>query len=526
MNRPIRLLIVEDSEDDARLALRSLRRGGFDPSYRRVQDIGALLRALVEKTWDAVISDFSLPGFSGLDALQAFRSTGTDIPFIFVSGTIGEETAVQAMKAGASDYVMKQNLARLAPAMERERAQAAVRAERRQAELDLRQYEAQLRHAQKMESIGTLAGGIAHDFNNILGAVLGNATLLRQEIGPDHPGLVNVDEIQRAGLRARELVRQILAFSRKQAAELQVQPLAPIVVETHKLLRATLPTRVTLETELPEASPHVLADSTQIQQVLMNLCTNAWHALPDGSGRIGIGLREVLLDQGSADLAALGTLPPGRYAHLWVSDTGVGMDAATRERIFEPFFTTKPVGQGTGLGLSVVHGIVVSHGGGIRVDTQPGIGTTFDLYIPACEQPVQDEPVPAPADSPAQGHGEHVVYIDDDETMMLVASRLLQRAGYQVSAFSDARAALEAVRAAPLRFDLVVTDFNMPDCSGLEVASELAFLRPDLPVIISSGHLTEDLRIRAAAIGVRSLLEKENSFDQLCPTVARVLAMG
>jgi signal transduction histidine kinase/CheY-like chemotaxis protein len=421
---------------------------------------------------------------------------------------------------------MKQNLARLAPAMERELAQAAVRAERRQAELDLRQYEAQLRHAQKMESIGTLAGGIAHDFNNILGAVLGNATLLRQEIGPDHPGLVNVDEIQRAGLRARELVRQILAFSRKQAAELQVQPLAPIVVETHKLLRATLPTRVTLETELPEASPHVLADSTQIQQVLMNLCTNAWHALPDGSRPIGIGLLEVLLDQGSADLAALGTLPPGRYAHLWVSDTGVGMDAATRERIFEPFFTTKPVGQGTGLGLSVVHGIVVSHGGGIRVDTQPGIGTTFDLYIPACEQPVQDEPVPAPADSPAQGHGEHVVYIDDDETMMLVASRLLQRAGYRVSAFNDARAALEAVREAPLRFDLVVTDFNMPGCSGLEVASELAFLRPDLPVIISSGHLTEDLRIRAAAIGVRSLLEKENSFDQLCPTVARVLAMG
>ena len=234
----------------------------------------------------------------------------------------------------------------------------------------------------------------------------------------------------------------------------------------------------------------------------------------------------MLLDQGSADLAALGTLPPGRYAHLWVSDTGVGMDAATRERIFEPFFTTKPVGQGTGLGLSVVHGIVVSHGGGIRVDTQPGIGTTFDLYIPACEQPVQDEPVPAPADSPAQGHGEHVVYIDDDETMMLVASRLLQRAGYRVSAFNDARAALEAVREAPLRFDLVVTDFNMPGCSGLEVASELAFLRPDLPVIISSGHLTEDLRIRAAAIGVRSLLEKENSFDQLCPTVARVLAMG
>jgi signal transduction histidine kinase len=276
---------------------------------------------------------------------------------------------------------MKQNMARLAPAIERELAQAAVRAERRQAEVDLRQYEAQLRHAQKMESIGTLAGGIAHDFNNILGAVLGNATLLRQELGADHPGLVNVDEIQRAGLRARELVRQILAFSRKQAPELHVQPLAPIVIETHKLLRATLPTRVTLEADLPEPSPSVLADSTQIQQVLMNLCTNAWHALPDGTGRIGIGLREVQLDAGSADLAALGALPPGRYAHLWVSDTGAGMDAATRERIFEPFFTTKPVGQGTGLGLGLVYEIVQKHSGTIDVQSRPGF-TEFTIKFP------------------------------------------------------------------------------------------------------------------------------------------------
>ncbi|HJV68781.1 hybrid sensor histidine kinase/response regulator [Ideonella sp.] len=529
MNRVLKLLVVEDSEDDARLALRALRRGGFELTHRRVQDIDALLGAFHEEHWDAVISDFSMPGFSGIDALNAFRTTGIDIPFIFVSGTIGEETAVRAMKAGASDYVMKQNLTRLAPALERELNQAAVRAERRQAELDLRQFEAQLRHAQKMESIGTLAGGIAHDFNNILGAILGNATLLRQALGPDHPCLVSIDEIQRVGLRARELVRQILAFSRKQPQELRVQPLAPIVAETHTLLRATLPTRVSLEAAVPPASPCARADATQVQQVLMNLCTNAWHALPDGTGRITIGLDETRLDAGSADLAALGeagVLAPGRYAHLWVSDTGVGMDAAVRERIFEPFFTTKPVGQGTGLGLSVVHGIVTSHGGGIRVDSEAGLGTTFHLYFPACDMPAAGEAEPARATVPVGGRGERVVYIDDDETMMLVAARLLQGAGYEVSAYTDARAAIDAVRAAPESVDLVVTDFNMPDCSGLDVAGELAFVRPDLPVIISSGYLTEDLRTRAAALGVRGLLEKENSFEQLCPLVAQVLAAG
>jgi PAS domain S-box-containing protein len=647
MNKKIKVLVVEDSEDDTRLAMRMLQRGGFEPHYRRVQDVRSLSAALREQRWDAVLSDFRLPGFNGVDALRIFRESGLDIPFIFVSGTIGEETAVEAMKAGASDYVMKQNLARLAPVMERELAQAAIRAEhrqtqvdlelsrdryvdlydfapvgylrlsadgeieqlnltgadmlgvqrdglsnarfsqfvspddldrwyhrflhvlhrgekqrlelplvraggalfhaqldctrevgdeprvrvalidisdRREAEADLRRYEAQLFHAQKMESIGTLAGGIAHDFNNILGAILGNVALALEKTGARHAAVPHLQEIRKAGLRARNLVRQILTFSRREPQELLTQPLRPVIEETHKLLRATLPAGVELHVTLSDEPLHVHADATQIQQVLMNLCTNAWHALKDGGGRIGVGLEAVTLD------AAAGPrhdgLAPGRYAHVWVSDSGVGMDAATRERIFEPFFTTKPVGQGTGLGLSVAHGIVVAHHGTIQVDSEPGRGSTLHLYFPAVESPAPAASANTAAAEPARGHGEHVLYVDDDETMVAMVEHILMRAGYRVSGFQSAQAAIAAVREHPRRFDFVVTDFNMPECSGLDVAQALARIRPELPVVISSGYITPELRTRARDAGVRDLLEKQNTFEELSSLVGRLLPRG
>ncbi|MBW8893845.1 MAG: response regulator, partial [Burkholderiales bacterium] len=450
--RAIRILAVEDSENDVRLAMRLLRRAGFAPDVQRVQDLAALQTALVQGPWDAVISDFSMPGFSGLEALTTFRTTGLDIPFIFVSGTIGEETAVVAMKAGANDYVMKDNMSRLAPVLERELVQAARRAAHREAEAELRRYEAQLGEAQKMESLGTLAGGIAHDFNNILSAILGNVELARGELDAEHPVLVMLGEIQKAGLRARDLVRQILTFSRRQPQQLRNVALRPIVDETYGLLRATLPAGVDLELSLSDEPLHVDGDATQLQQVLMNLCTNAWHALRGEPGRIVIGLDAVHLDAATA--RALSGLVAGPYVHLWVSDTGAGMDAAIRERIFEPFFTTKPTGQGTGLGLSVVHGIVVAHLGSIAVDSVPGQGSTFHLYLPAVAAPLTAPQAEHLPDAPSAGHGEHVVYLDDDETVMLVVVRLLERAGYRCSGFLDVAAALATVSDSPDAVDL------------------------------------------------------------------------
>ena len=647
MSKAIRILIVEDSDDDARLAVRMLRRGGFEPVYRRVQDADGLIAAISQERWDAVLSDFRLPNFSGVQALNVFRSFGLDIPFIFVSGTIGEEIAVEAMKAGASDYVMKQNLARLVPALQRELEQATIRAEHRQAQMDLQvsrdryvdlydfapvgyltvsmegsiaqlnltgadmlgdererlldasfirfvtledaehwnrhfqhvlhggekqrlelalrridgtrfdahldcmrvaadnaapmvriamtdiserketeadmhRFEAQLHHIQKMESVGTLAGGIAHDFNNILGAILGNVALAQDLLGQGHAAAAHLNEIQKASVRARNLVRQILTFSRREPQELQTQLVRPIVEETHKLMRATLPTRAELDVVLTDTPLHVHADATQIQQVLMNLCTNAWHALLDGPGCIRIGLDDVILD--GANALHPGGLPAGTYAHLWVSDTGIGMDAATRERIFEPFFTTKPVGQGTGLGLSVVHGILAAHHGAIEVDSAPGQGSTFHLYLPAVPVDAAAAVVRPPAPEPVRGHGEHVLYVDDDETMVVMVEHILGRSGYRVSSFHDAHEAIEAVRENPGQFDFVVTDFNMPECSGLDVAQELHDIRPELPVVISSGYITEELRAQARDAGVRGMLEKQNTFEDLGNMVGRILS--
>ena len=608
----------------------------------------------MNEPWDAVLSDFRLPGFNGVAVLEIFRATGLDIPFVFFSGTIGEETAVAAMKGGASDCVMKQNLTRLAPVFERELAQAAIRkahrkaraeldvsrdrymdlydfapvgyltlstdglivqanltgadllgverehllsmrfdhfvaptdaarwnenfhhallhggklrlelglrsdsapsavmhvqidclrvdaqssaprvrvsltdiSDRKEAEADLRRFEARLQEVQKMQSVGTLAGGIAHDFNNILGAILGNVTLARGDVGVDHPALASLDEIHKSSVRARNLVQQILTFSRREPQQLLKLALQPVIAETHKLLFATLPAGVELVVTMTPQPVYALADANQLQQVLMNLCTNAWQALKASGGRIEVGLDVVNVDP--AQSRRLGDVTAGACAHLWVSDNGTGMDAATRARIFEPFFTTKPVGQGTGLGLSVVHGIVRAHRGAISVDSGPDQGSRFHLYFP-CVEPDPSLAVPAaqaPTEAPlVPGRGEHVLYVDDDATMVIVAARLLERAGYRVSSCADARAAVDVVRLQPGDFDIVVTDFNMPEFSGLDVARAMALIRPNLPVVICSGYITEELREQARLAGVRSVLEKQNIFEALSGLVALTLKQG
>ncbi len=393
--------------------------------------------------------------------------------------------------------------------------------DRWRAEQQRRALEAQLRVAQKMDALGTLAGGIAHDFNNILAAIIGNTELARRNVGPSHPAAENLQEIRKASQRAKGLVQRILTFGRQHQQPQSVIALRSVVEDAVALLRPTLPAGVELTTAFDADAPTVLADPTQIHQVLINLCTNAWHAMEGHADRIDIRLDGITLDAEAARVDP--TLRPGHFARLSVTDTGAGMDAATLERIFEPFFTTKPVGQGVGLGLSVVHGIVKAHGGAITVTSQPGSGTTFSLYFPAAEAPEQPAApeVAAPKPLPAAG-GQHVLYLDDEEGLVSLVTRLLELLGYRVSGYTRPEEALAAVRADPGQFDLVVTDLNMPGMSGLDVARALSRLRPDLPVVLVSGYITDELRGAALEAGVRELIYKPNTFEELGEVVQRL----
>jgi nitrogen-specific signal transduction histidine kinase/CheY-like chemotaxis protein len=396
--------------------------------------------------------------------------------------------------------------------------------ERKRAESNRAQLEGQLRQSQKMEAIGTMAGGIAHDFNNILAAILGNVALVRQDLAAGHPAAARLAQISQAGERGRSVVQQIAAFSRQQPQQRAVQALQPVLDEATRLLRSTLPAGVALALQQPDTPLWVNADATQLQQVLLNLCTNAWHALDEGIGHIRIDLDTLLLDGPSA--AGLGLAAAGRFVRLQVSDDGCGMNEAIRLRIFEPFFTTKPVGKGTGLGLSVVHGIVAAHGGAISVRSQAGQGSCFALYLPVSSPLVQaaaasDAEAAAPV--PPSGQGQHVLYVDDDPVMGLLVQALLQRAGYRVSCSDKPRTALALACADDDLVDLLVTDYNMPEMSGLDLVRALQQQRPGLPVVLTSGYVSDSMRLEAERAGVQFLMQKEYTLEQLSLIVYQAL---
>ncbi|MGP1680479.1 MAG: hybrid sensor histidine kinase/response regulator [Burkholderiales bacterium] len=389
--------------------------------------------------------------------------------------------------------------------------------ERKQAEVAHILLQARWNESQKMEALGTLAGGVAHDFNNVLAMIIGNVELARQDVGPGHAALVSLEEIGKASRRAKDLVQQILAFSRHQKLEREATSLALVVVESARLLRAGLPAKVSMKVNCKADTPAVLADAMQINQILLNLCGNALHAVQDQerAGAIEIRLKA------HTQREARGGLCPGRYACLTVRDNGSGMDEATRARIFEPFFTTKQVGVGTGLGLAVVYSIVQAHDATIEVESTLGEGSAFHIYFPAVEAYVAADTAPATHAAPIDGKGRHILYVDDEEGIVLLMQRLLERQGYRVSGYTDPRAALAAVRADADQFDLAVTDYNMPYMSGLDLAQALREIRADLPVVMTSGYVTEELRAKAPAAGIRELIYKPNTVDELCAAVAR-----
>jgi signal transduction histidine kinase/CheY-like chemotaxis protein len=385
--------------------------------------------------------------------------------------------------------------------------------------------ESQLRQSQKMQAMGTMAGGIAHDFNNILSAILGNVELAKQDLaaGGGATG-VSLAEIDKAGRRARDLVRQILTFSRNDPPKRAPVQLADVVHETVRLLKTSLPPAITIELALDPAVPAVLADTTQVEQALLNLCTNAMQAMGSQRGSIQITLASKRPD--AAQCERLGLLLLGHYAVLTVTDSGEGMEPEVLQRIFEPFFTTKQVGQGTGLGLAVVHGIMRSHLGTVDVVSAPDQGSSFSLYFPLTPLNAQTDAVAeAPPAAPAAQTptGQHVMYVDDDQALVFLVRRVLSRQGYRVSAFHDPHAAEAALREQPQAYDLLVTDYNMPGYSGLDLLRQAKAIRADLPVALASGYVTADIELGALQAGASALIHKPNDVSEFCDVVQRLL---
>ena len=377
--------------------------------------------------------------------------------------------------------------------------------------------EAQLRQAQKMEAIGTLAGGIAHDFNNILSAIIGYSEMTLLDIPENSEASRSINQVLKAGHRAKDLVQQILAFSRRGDLEQKPIQIQHIANEALKLLRASLPTTIEIRQNITREPSRILADVTQIHQVLMNLCTNAHHAMQEQGGVLEVRVDNIILDL--IDAGQL-DVEPGPYAKLSVSDTGHGMDRVTIERIFDPYFTTKEKGVGTGLGLSMVHGIVISHGGAISVESESGKGSEFHIYFPRIQEEIVRE---TEAFEPIPTGKERILFVDDEATLTTLAKQLLEKLGFQVSTKSNPMEALEAFRTQPDAYDLVITDMTMPSLTGDKLAKEMMGIRPDLPIILCTGFSERISEENAKAMGIKGFIMKPVVVRDLAKMIREIL---
>ncbi|MBU0484065.1 MAG: DUF3365 domain-containing protein [Proteobacteria bacterium] len=392
--------------------------------------------------------------------------------------------------------------------------------EQKETEVSRVKLENRLNQAQKMEAIGTLAGGIAHDFNNILTPILGYTEIVQSTLPERSESRENLSEVLKAAYRAKELVKQILTFSRQTEHELKPLKISLVIKEALKLLRSTIPTTIEIKENIDAQTGNVLADPTQIHQVLMNLCTNAYQAMRETGGILAVELKNIEIGKGDEKVAGL-HLAVGPYVKLCVSDSGPGMERAVADKIFEPYFTTKKKGEGTGLGLSLVHGIVKSHGGHITVYSEPGKGTSFHVYLPRAI--IEADAPETRNNSPLPTGNERILLVDDEEQIAGLEHQILSSLGYQVTSMTSSKQALATFTANPGNFDLVITDMTMPDMNGAELCQNLLAIRPDLPIILCTGFSELINKEKAESIGVREYIMKPVLRKDLAIVIRKIL---
>jgi signal transduction histidine kinase len=498
--------VVEELFDDvssgAILVDRSLRIRRINRAAREMLDVSrsAVLGTVVRDLFD------HYPAGSEFEAEESRIGEGDDARFFSVTQS----------KILRGDTLLG-GIVLMREVTERKRIELIMRRSRDELEEEAERRARELRQAQKMEAIGTLAGGIAHDFNNLLAGIVGFATAARDDMPADSPLRADMEEVLQAARRARDIVQQILTFSRRDEFRPEPVDFTAVVDEALGLLGVSLPGSIRIVKEVVAEVDQVLGDPSQLNQVVMNLCTNAAQAMKENGGDLGVRLAQVELGEAEAERAGL---DPGPHVRLVVSDAGCGMDPATRARIFEPFFTTKPYGEGTGLGLATVKTIVENHAGAIDIESEAGVGTTVSVHLPVIDARITGEDADVRG---LRGGDERILLVDDQAQLVRMGRRLLEPLGYRITAFTSSLEAWDAFRERPGEFDLVITDQTMPAMTGMELAGKILGLRDDVPVVLISGYTSNAIAREARRIGVRSFLAKPVTKHDLGATVREIL---